>query len=361
MLLALCRRTLGDPELARDAAQEATLRALLSLDGLRRAERFGPWLAGIGLNVCRSWLRHRPAECWSWEALQGGRSAGDLPDWRIGPEEAAELADLSERVRRAVADLAPGQRAAVLLFYLAGLTYAETAAELGIDVGAVKTRLHKARATLRRRLSSRWEEDSMVGASGTQESADEAVEMRVADVRRTPADEERPARHVVLLEEVGGERSLPIWVGQFEGTALATLLEKAETARPLTYTFTASILEAAGGRLREVRISRLADKTFYAVAVVEGRTGTRQVDARPSDALSLALVTGARIRVEPAVLAAVEQSPPPTDIRPEEWRPAGLRQGSIGAAQIVAEVREGWRREGWKQRADARQAGSDAP
>ena len=80
LLLALCRRTLGDAEPARDAAQEAMLQALLNLGRLRRPERFGPWLAGIGLNVCRTWLRHRPRECWSWEALQGGRWVDAVPD-----------------------------------------------------------------------------------------------------------------------------------------------------------------------------------------------------------------------------------------------------------------------------------------
>ena len=65
--------------------------------------------------------------------------------------------------------------------------------------------------------------------------------------------------------------------------------------------------QAAGGKLREVRISRLAAETFYAVAAIEGSDGAREVDARPSDAVSLALVTGAPIRVERSVLDAVER------------------------------------------------------
>jgi RNA polymerase sigma factor (sigma-70 family) len=83
MVVAVCRGALGDAELAEDAAQEAVLLAMTSLDRLRHAERFGPWLAGIGLNVCRRWLRQRSRASWSWEALQGGR-AGDWPSRRRG-------------------------------------------------------------------------------------------------------------------------------------------------------------------------------------------------------------------------------------------------------------------------------------
>jgi len=71
MLLALCRRALGDPGLAEDAAQEAALEALLGLDRLRQPERFGSWLAGIGLNVCRRWRREQARESWSLAAVMG--------------------------------------------------------------------------------------------------------------------------------------------------------------------------------------------------------------------------------------------------------------------------------------------------
>ena len=127
-----------------------------------------------------------------------------------------------------------------------------------------------------------------------------AVPMSVADVRR-PTD--RPERHIVVLEEIGGERRLPIWIGTPEAQALVTALEEVELPRPGPYHFAGALLHAAGGALREVRVSRLADQVFYAVAVLADGT---EVDARPSDALTLALVTGAPITVEPAVLEASE-------------------------------------------------------
>src|SRR5919197_4576306 len=135
LLVALCRHVLGDPILAEDAVQEAVLEALLALDRLRRPERFGSWLAGIGLNVCRGWLRDPARTAWSWETLHGGCVAAEPVDPGSTPEEVAATLDLAARVRRAVDDLPRGQRAAVLLFYLASLSHAETAELLGIEVG----------------------------------------------------------------------------------------------------------------------------------------------------------------------------------------------------------------------------------
>ncbi len=173
LLLALCRRKLGDPALAEDAAQEAALQALLTLDRLRRAERFGPWLAGIGLNVCRMWLRARSRERRSWEAAReeyaADASRNGHDDLTLDAADTAS-AELVKRVREAVAELPDGQRAAVRLFYLSGLSYAETAGELGIEVGSVRTRLHKARGTLRRHLRAVGEEEAMASTASTAEA-----------------------------------------------------------------------------------------------------------------------------------------------------------------------------------------------
>jgi RNA polymerase sigma factor (sigma-70 family) len=330
VLVAVCRGALGDADLAEDAAQEAVLLALTSLDRLRQADRFGPWLAGIGLNVCRRWLRERSRASWSWEAIQGGHTG----DWRVpgpGPAELAEAEEDARLVRAAVARLPPGQRVAVTLHYLAGLTQAETAARAGTTVGAVKVRLHKARVRLRERLAPRWKEERM--------AVDEAtrwVEMRVVDVRRGAATGDVPERHVVLLEEVGGARRLSIWVGPFEGTALAMALRGAELPRPDSFRFMGSLLAATGGTLREIRVTRLVGTTFHGEAVVDSVAGEGLVDARPSDALNLALLLGAPIRVDPVVIDDAASRPVPWDERGEEL-PAG-------AAEIVSERQAEWER-----------------
>jgi bifunctional DNase/RNase len=230
-----------------------------------------------------------------------------------------------------VAALPPGQRAAVHLHYLDGLTQAQTAAQVGSSVGAIRVQLHQARARLRQRLTPWWKEEHMPA-----EQLTGWVEMRVVDVRRGAATEDKPERNVVLLDEVGGDRHLQIWVGPFEGTALAMAMRDVELPRPLTFRFAAGMLATAGGTLREVRVTRLVEGTFYAQAVVEGPRGEGLVDARPSDAINLALLVGAPIRVDPAVLDAVQASPIPWGELPDQL-PAD-------AAQIVSDRLTDWER-----------------
>jgi RNA polymerase sigma factor (sigma-70 family) len=301
MLVALCWRVLGDRGLAEDAAQEAVLQAMVGLDRLERPERFGAWLGGIGLNVSRRWRRDQAREAWSLAALTGGRAGPDpVPD---EPADVAERAEEARRVRQAVGRLPAGQRAAVVLFYLVGMAHREVAAALGIGVGAVKTRLHKGRAALREELAALEREDDMAATTTTG-----PVTMRVTEVRRQPGEAERPEKTAILLTEEAGERRLSIWVGGFEALQVAFALEGTTLPRPMAYQFMTSLLEATGGRLAEARVTRLDDGTFYGVAVVEGPSGTREVDARPSDILNLALLTGAPIRVDPEVIAQASES-----------------------------------------------------
>lgn len=71
LVLTTCRPVLGSSQLAEDAVQEACLQAMLGLAHLREPQRFGPWLVGIVLNVCRNWLRQPPTDSLSTLALSG--------------------------------------------------------------------------------------------------------------------------------------------------------------------------------------------------------------------------------------------------------------------------------------------------
>jgi RNA polymerase sigma factor (sigma-70 family) len=271
--LVRCCRRLAGPDLALDAAQDAVVTALLSLDRLRRPDSFGAWLVGIGLNACRALLRAPAALAAADEAPRD-------------PAEIVEERELAARVRAAIAELPSGQRAAVTLYYLAGLTQAEAAAHLGIPPGAVKARLHKARASLRVRLRPIAKETTM-------------VQMEVTDVRRAGD------KHILMLAGHGQE--LKIWIGPPEASSIAVLLENVELPRPTTHHLTAALLTAGGQGVREVRVTRLSEHTFYGEVVLADGTA---VDARPSDAIALALVTGAPLLVDGAVLEEAAKPDP---------------------------------------------------
>jgi RNA polymerase sigma-70 factor (ECF subfamily) len=129
-LLATCGRMLDNLDLARDAAQEATLRAVLGLDHLRDDTRFGAWLVGIGLNVSRGLLGTGRRQV-SLDALrEDGRLAEPAADG-AEPDDLIAADELAVRVRAAIAALPAGQRQAVAMFYIDGLTQAEAAEEIG--------------------------------------------------------------------------------------------------------------------------------------------------------------------------------------------------------------------------------------
>ena len=78
----------------------------------------------------------------------------------------------------------------------------------------------------------------------------------VSEIRRTSEEDPRQRKHVMILAERGGDRRLPIWIGPAEATVLALRLESAEMPRPFPYKLAARLVEAAGSRVSEVRITR---------------------------------------------------------------------------------------------------------
>jgi len=106
----------------------------------------------------------------------------------------------------------------------------------------------------------------------------------------------------VVLEELSGDRQLAIAIGQPEAFNLAAHLGGIAWRRPMTYQFVAAVVQALGGRVRQVRIDRVVEETYIATVEVDGPPGVQPVDARPSDALNLATLVQAPIFVAPEVL-----------------------------------------------------------
>jgi RNA polymerase sigma factor (sigma-70 family) len=358
-LQAVAGAMLGDQELARDVVQDTALVALADLHRLRNPDLVGAWLTGITRNLCRRRLRSRLRAEWSWTAMQGGRVPLDPPDPLATPEEAVVRSEAAEAVRRAVADLPDGQRDAVQLFYLDERSHREVGEALGLDVNAVKARLHRARVGLRPRFrpepaiadgrTARTHDPVATDRPGqptvpttanrtptpedamTPTDAPTPIDLEIHDVRRRALDGQE--QYVVVLEAATGER-LPIWIGPSEAIALALRITGTPTPRPLTYETMASLLAAADGRLTEIVITKVEDGVFFADAVVEAARGSTRVDLRPSDALNLALAAGSPIRASAAALTV--------GLATEQARPTSLDHFPDDAATIVADIRRQW-------------------
>ena len=128
---------------------------------------------------------------------------------------------------------------------------------------------------------------------------------------------------IVVLREIAGERVLPIWVGVFEANAIALQVENVQTPRPMTHDLLSNVIADLGAQVDRVVVSDLRENTFYALLHVTAPNGPVAIDARPSDAIALALRTGSRIFVEEEVISnarSVETARENVDVgRLQKW------------------------------------------
>jgi len=113
---------------------------------------------------------------------------------------------------------------------------------------------------------------------------------------------------IVVLRDLAGERVLPIWVGVFEANAIALQIENVQTPRPMTHDLLTSIIGRMDGRVERVIVCDLKDNTFYASVVIQTAGQSLVVDARPSDAIALALRAGSPIFVDELVFQRTHQA-----------------------------------------------------
>src|SRR5262249_4380381 len=106
----------------------------------------------------------------------------------------------------------------------------------------------------------------------------------------------------VILKDKAGDRVLPIWVGIFEANAIALQIENIATPRPMTHDLLRNIITDLDGQVDRIVVSELRDSTFYALIHLTVRGDRISVDARPSDAIALALRTRAPILVDETVI-----------------------------------------------------------
>jgi uncharacterized protein len=125
------------------------------------------------------------------------------------------------------------------------------------------------------------------------------VEVKVEAIRMSLMS---PGHQVVILKDVDAERFLPIFIGKPEGDAIILALREEDMSRPLTHDLALHVLDALKGRVGHVLINDLANNHFHSLVVLQVDDGEITVDARPSDAIAIAVRAGCPIFVDQDVM-----------------------------------------------------------
>lgn len=128
---------------------------------------------------------------------------------------------------------------------------------------------------------------------------------------------------IIVLKDSEGDQVLPIWVGVFEANAIATQLEKIDSPRPMTHDLLNNVISGLDAKIERVVITDLQDNTFFAIIHLLSNGSPLTIDARPSDAMALALRADVPIFVEAVVLdkstATGEKGAPEETERLRRW------------------------------------------
>jgi bifunctional DNase/RNase len=138
---------------------------------------------------------------------------------------------------------------------------------------------------------------------------------------------------IIILRDENGQRVLPIWVGVFEANAIALQIENVQTPRPMTHDLLKNVIDDLRGHVDRIVVCELKENTFYARIHMTSQGRAFEIDARPSDAIALALRTRSPIFVEEDVITnarSVETSKENMDLgRLQKWL-EGLSDDELG-------------------------------
>ena len=298
----IAEKMVSDEGVSHELTQEAILQAYLSLDHLRDASRFKSWLYGITLNICRSYLHDQRMITLSLESINGGVRSDSITDVGdiVDPQTIAEAHDLHRLVMDAIDELSSKDKEATLLFYYEQLTLQEIATLSGASIGAIKGRLHRARKQLQERLSTVY----------VPELRKEQSKMNLKQVTIEAVREHSGTRQCFLSLKDDDDARLIICIGRPEALTIAAGLTGIAPPRPMTAHLMASLFDVTGMQLKEVRIEACKDDIFYAVITVANGKGVHDLDARPSDALALAILMKRPIFVADTLMRQGEQAIP---------------------------------------------------
>lgn len=153
-------------------------------------------------------------------------------------------------------------------------------------------------------------------SSAARDATNDDVEVRIRGLMMDPVTN----MPMIVLKDVAGDGVLPIWVGIFEANAIALEIEKSSTPRPMTHDLLRNALRAFEAHVTRVVVSDLRDDTFFAVIWMERHGEVMTLDARPSDALALAMRSDCPIFVSRAVMDIARNQGKGRDVNSEELR-----------------------------------------
>jgi bifunctional DNase/RNase len=111
------------------------------------------------------------------------------------------------------------------------------------------------------------------------------IEVKIDSLRVSLTNQQR----IVVLKEIKGDRYLPVWIGPFEAESITIALQEIEVSRPQTHDLLKNVITALNAQLTKVVISSLKDDIFYGTLLLESDGEYLEVDARPSDAIAIAV------------------------------------------------------------------------
>ncbi len=144
----------------------------------------------------------------------------------------------------------------------------------------------------------------------------EMIEVAIDSIRVSLMSQQR----IVILREKHAERYLPIWIGVYEAEAITIALQEVEVARPLTHDLLKNVFTQLNARIKQVEVVALRDDTYFGNIVVEVNGRTLNIDARPSDALAIAVRSHVPVLVARSVMDAAGIIPE-EDIQEQTDRP----------------------------------------
>jgi bifunctional DNase/RNase len=112
----------------------------------------------------------------------------------------------------------------------------------------------------------------------------------------------RSNMYILLLKEIDGKGTLPIWIGKPEADSIALALGKVETPRPLTHDLIKNITDGLKVKITKIIVTEILDNTYYALVCLNDGKKETYVDSRPSDAVAIALRANASIFIEDSIM-----------------------------------------------------------